>query len=78
MEIAPFDHQSLYEKFKARAAELGLKPGFFFQPVRLAVCGKPVAPPLFETLEILGRETSIARVTSAGDRFEHWVKHSEE
>ncbi len=33
-----------------------------FQPIRVAVCGRKEAPPLFETLEVLGRETCLNRI----------------
>jgi glutamyl/glutaminyl-tRNA synthetase len=36
-----------------------------FQPIRVAVCGKKNAPPLFETLEVLGKEKVLARVGQA-------------
>jgi len=36
-----------------------------FQPVRVAVCGRKNAPPLFETLEVLGRHRTLARVEQA-------------
>jgi glutamyl-tRNA synthetase len=36
-----------------------------FQPIRVAVCGRKNAPPLFATLEVLGRDTSIARIGQA-------------
>jgi glutamyl-tRNA synthetase len=36
-----------------------------FQPIRVAVCGRKAAPPLFETLEVLGRETSLKRIGQA-------------
>lgn len=44
---------------------LGLKPKVAFGPVRVAVSGRRVSPPLFESLEILGRETTLARLRSA-------------
>ena len=44
---------------------LGLKPKFAFGPVRLATAGRRVSPPLFESLELLGRERSLSRVRSA-------------
>lgn len=44
---------------------LGLKPRQAFGPVRTAVSGKKVSPPLFESLEILGRDSALARI----DRF---------
>jgi glutamyl-tRNA synthetase len=36
-----------------------------FQPIRVAVCGRKNAPPLFETLEVLGRETVLSRLEFA-------------
>ncbi|MEY4347755.1 MAG: hypothetical protein RIS43_174 [Actinomycetota bacterium] len=44
---------------------LGLKPKFAFGPVRLATAGRKVSPPLFESLELLGRERSLARIRAA-------------
>ena len=41
---------------------LGLKPRLAFGPVRVAVTGRKVSPPLFESLELLGRERSLARL----------------
>lgn len=44
---------------------LGIKPKFAFGPVRLATAGRRVSPPLFESLELLGKERSMARLRSA-------------
>ena len=44
---------------------MGLKAGQMFQPIRVAVCGRKNAPPLFETLEVLGRETTLERIDRA-------------
>jgi glutamyl-tRNA synthetase len=44
---------------------LGLKPRHAFGPVRVAVTGSTVSPPLFESMELLGRETSLARLQAA-------------
>ena len=41
---------------------LGIKPKFAFGPVRLAITGSKVSPPLFESMELLGRESSLARL----------------
>ncbi|EEH63544.1 glutamate--tRNA ligase [Gleimia coleocanis DSM 15436] len=41
--------------------EMGLKPRFAFGPLRLAISGRPVSPPLFESIEILGKEVTIER-----------------
>jgi glutamyl-tRNA synthetase len=47
---------------------LGLKPRHAFAPVRVAVTGRRVSPPLFESMELLGRERSLARLAAAGGR----------
>ncbi|MEO7979581.1 MAG: glutamate--tRNA ligase family protein, partial [Sporichthyaceae bacterium] len=44
---------------------LGLKPKVAFGPVRVAVTGRRVSPPLFESLELLGRERSLERLRAA-------------
>ena len=41
---------------------LGIKPKFAFAPARVAVTGRRVSPPLFESMEILGRESTLTRV----------------
>ncbi len=41
---------------------LGLKPKLAFTPVRVAVTGRKVSPPLFESMELLGRDESLARL----------------
>jgi glutamyl-tRNA synthetase len=45
--------------------ELGLKPRNAFGPVRVAITGRRVSPPLFESLDLLGRDRSLARLQSA-------------
>ncbi len=50
---------------KTLVEELGLKPRNAFGPVRVAITGRRVSPPLFESLELLGRERSLSRLTSA-------------
>jgi glutamyl-tRNA synthetase len=44
---------------------LGLKPKHAFGPVRVAVTGRRVSPPLFESIELLGRERTLARLDAA-------------
>ena len=60
-----FAHDALDQALRAAAQELGVKTGQMFQPIRVAVCGRKNAPPLFETLEVLGRETTLARIEQA-------------
>ena len=60
-----FKHDPLDQALRAAAQELGVKAGQMFQPIRVAVCGRKNAPPLFETLEVLGKETTLKRVAEA-------------
>ena len=60
-----FKHDPLDQALRAAAQELGVKAGQMFQPIRVAVCGRKNAPPLFETLEVLGRETTLKRIERA-------------
>lgn len=56
---------AIEEALRALAAERELKPKQAFQPIRAAVTGTLVSPPLFESLEILGRAETLARLGSA-------------
>ena len=68
-----FDHDSLDQALRAAAAQLGLKAGQAFQPIRVAVCGRKNAPPLFETMAVLGREVCLARIRRAEASLESLV-----
>jgi glutamyl-tRNA synthetase len=65
LTTADFNHDALDASLRAAALELKIKPGQLFQPIRVAVCGRKNSPPLFETLVVLGRETSLARIDQA-------------
>src|ERR1700756_4807446 len=60
-----FKHDPLDHALRTAAQELGMKAGQMFQPIRVAVCGRKNAPPLFETLEVLGKEKTLERVAAA-------------
>ena len=47
--------------------KMGLKPRKAFGPIRVAVTGSTISPPLFESLELLGRERSLKRLRDACD-----------
>ncbi|HEY7336551.1 MAG TPA: glutamate--tRNA ligase [Bryobacteraceae bacterium] len=69
LATAEFSHDSLDAALRAGAQTLGVKPGQMFQPIRVAVCGRKVAPPLFQTLEVLGREKSLQRIGQAIEKL---------
>ena len=58
----PFDAQTIEAVLREMADRLGLEPRQAFQPIRVAVTGSTVSPGLFESLELLGKEQSIARL----------------
>ena len=61
-----FSAAAIEQALRAALVEgLGLKPKFAFGPVRVAVTGRTVSPPLFESMEILGRDRSLTRLRAA-------------
>lgn len=65
-DLADWNHESIEASLRAVLIEkLGLKPRLAFGPVRIAVTGSHISPPLFESMELLGKERSIARLKAA-------------
>ena len=60
-----FDAPTLESILRPLSVELGLKTGIFFGLLRVAVTGRTAAPPLFQTMEVLGKERCIKRIESA-------------
>jgi glutamyl-tRNA synthetase len=60
-----WNHDAIEAALRSGAERFKIKTGQMFQPIRVAVCGRKVAPPLFETLVVLGRETSLDRIEKA-------------
>jgi len=73
LAVTAFDHDSLDSALRGAAATLGLKAGPMFQPIRVAVCGRKNAPPLFETLVVLGREVCLERIKKGVERLQSLV-----
>jgi len=65
LQNTEFRHDALDAALRAGAAEIKIKPGQMFQPIRVAVCGRKAAPPLFETLEVVGQPATLARIDQA-------------
>jgi glutamyl-tRNA synthetase len=61
----PFEPEPLEHAFRAAAEAAGMKPGPFFAPLRVAVTGKTVSPPLFASIVALGRDKTIERLEKA-------------
>ncbi|MBV8598205.1 MAG: glutamate--tRNA ligase, partial [Actinobacteria bacterium] len=64
--VEPWRAEGIEAALRAFADATGRKPRDAFQPVRLAVTGSKVSPGLFESLELLGKEESLARLAAAG------------
>ncbi|MGO8935090.1 MAG: glutamate--tRNA ligase, partial [Terracidiphilus sp.] len=70
LQATSFDHDSLDKTLRSAADQLGLKAGQAFQPIRVAVCGRKNAPPLFETLVVLGRDVCLERIREAEKKLQ--------
>ncbi|HNP72014.1 MAG TPA: glutamate--tRNA ligase [Kouleothrix sp.] len=66
-ELEDWSEAALETTLRALVEQLGLKAGQLFGTLRVAVTGRTVAPPLFETLAALGRERALARIAAARD-----------
>jgi glutamyl-tRNA synthetase len=64
-EVEPFTADRIEPVLRDVADRLELKPREAFQPIRLAVTGSKVSPGLFESLELLGKERALARLSAA-------------
>jgi glutamyl-tRNA synthetase len=63
--VEPFTAEPIEAALRGLAERLELKPRQAFQPIRVAVTGSKVSPGLFESLELLGRDASLARIEDA-------------
>ena len=66
---AEWNHDSLKAVIEQVGEKHGLKLGKVQAPIRVAITGRTVGPPLFESLELLGRETTLARLAAASQRL---------
>jgi glutamyl-tRNA synthetase len=65
----PWQAEALHERFMALAEELGANRRKFQAPVRVALTGRSVGPPLFEAMVVLGRDVTLARLRAARARL---------
>jgi glutamyl-tRNA synthetase len=63
--LAPFDAPTIETTLRTKSDELGLKAGHYFTLLREAITAKSVTLPLFDTMAILGKERTLARLTHA-------------
>jgi len=64
-----FRREALETALRGEAEAMRVKPGNLFQPIRVACCGRKAAPPLFETLEVLGKDVCLKRIERALERL---------
>ena len=64
-ELDTWDAGAIEASLRGLADELGLKPGQAFQPIRMAVTGSKISTGLFESLELLGRDETLRRLSRA-------------
>jgi glutamyl-tRNA synthetase len=68
-DVTTWSAGEIEDSLKATLVDgLGLKPRKAFAPVRVAVSGRTVSPPLYESMELLGRERSLARLRAGLER----------
>jgi glutamyl-tRNA synthetase len=64
----PFDTPHIEAALRGVVEQRGLKPGKVFQPVRVAIAGSTVSPGIFESVALLGRDETLARIDAALQR----------
>ncbi len=65
LDAADFSADVLEDRCRAAATELSIKPADLFKPIRVALTGRTVSPPLFASMELLGRDRCLARIDEA-------------
>jgi glutamyl-tRNA synthetase len=63
--LEPFTAEAIEDALRRLAERIGQKPRQAFQPIRVAVTGSTVSPGLFESIELLGRDETLARLREA-------------
>jgi glutamyl-tRNA synthetase len=64
-----WEHSALETPMRELAVELGLKTGQLFGSIRVAISGRTATPPLFQMMEVLGRERTMLRIEQAIERL---------
>src|SRR4051812_30573827 len=66
--LEKFDQAGVERALTALVDELGVKPGKLYQPIRVAITGTTVSPGIFESVALLGRDETLARIDQALER----------
>jgi glutamyl-tRNA synthetase len=73
-DVDPFEPDQIEKALEPVLAEHDVKPGKLYQPIRVAISGGSVSPGIFESLAVLGKERSLARIAQACDRLDSSTK----
>ena len=65
VDLTPFDAEHVETALRGVVDQLDTKPGKVFQPVRVAIAGQTVSPGIFESVALLGKDDTLARIDSA-------------
>ena len=76
--VDPFTGEKIEAALRGLTATTSLKAGQLFTPIRVAVTAKRIAPPLFESIEVLGRERTLDRLRKGLDAFETYLESAGE
>jgi glutamyl/glutaminyl-tRNA synthetase len=60
-----WQHESLEQEYRALADRLQVRFRDFAAPIRVAITGRSVSPPLFESMQVLGRDLCVLRLRQA-------------
>jgi glutamyl-tRNA synthetase len=63
--VDPFETQPVETALRELVERLGVKPGKVFQPIRVAIAGQTISPGIFESVALLGRDETLARIDAA-------------
>jgi glutamyl-tRNA synthetase len=66
--VEPFDEAGVEQALNGLVEQLGVKPGKLFQPIRVAITGTTISPGIFESVALLGRDATLARIDKALQR----------
>ena len=73
--VEPFSGEKIESALRGLTESTGLKAGQLFTPIRVAVTAKRIAPPLFESIEVLGRERTLERLRRGLNIFREYVEN---
>jgi glutamyl-tRNA synthetase len=68
-ELDPFDEESVERALRGVVEKLGVKPPRVFQPLRVAITGKKVSAGIFESVVLLGKDETLARIDASLERL---------